>query len=51
MAYAPCGVTRSLNINTELRVYSGNSSGKSYMSMRASDGEVYTLVQFQWKQC
>lgn len=51
LVYAPCGATRSLNINTELRVDSGSSSGKSYMSMRASDGEVYTLVQFQWKQC
>jgi hypothetical protein len=51
LVYAPCGVTRSLNINTELRVYGGSSGTKSYISMRASDGEVYTLVQFQWKQC
>jgi hypothetical protein len=51
LVYAPCGVTRSLNINTELRVYGASSGGKSYISMRASDGEVYTLVQFQWKQC
>ena len=52
LVYAPCGVIRSLNINTELRVDSGASSTKtSYISMRASDGEVYTIVQFQWKQC
>ena len=52
LVYAPCGVVRSLNINTELRVDAGTSSAKtSYISMRASDGDVYTLVQFQWKQC
>jgi hypothetical protein len=51
LVWAPCGITRSLNINTELRVNSGSSSRRSYMSMRASDGEVYTIVQFQWRQC
>jgi len=51
LVYAPCGVTRGLNINTELRVDAGTSSKSSYISMRASDGDVYTLVQFQWKQC
>jgi hypothetical protein len=51
LVYAPCGVVRSLNINTELRVNSGTSTAKSYISLRASDGEVYTLVQFQWRQC
>ncbi|MCU7728446.1 DUF4360 domain-containing protein [Actinoplanes sp. KI2] len=51
LVYAPCGVTRSLNINTELRVNAGASAAKSYISMRTSDGDVYTLVQFQWKQC
>jgi len=51
LVYAPCGVTRGLNINTELRVDAGASSKTSYISMRASDGEVYTIVQFQWKQC
>jgi hypothetical protein len=51
LLYAPCGAVRSLNINTELRVNSGTSTAKSYISLRASDGEVYTLVQFQWKQC
>jgi len=51
LVYAPCGVTRSLNINTELRVDSGSSTAKSYISMRTSDGEVYTIVNFQWKQC
>jgi len=51
LIYSPCGATRSLNINTELRVDAGYSSSPSYISMRASDGEAYTIVQFQWKQC
>ena len=51
LVWAPCGVTRSLNINTELRVDAGTSTARSYISMRASDGQVYTLVQFQWKTC
>lgn len=51
LVYAACGATRSLNINTELRVYAGASGARSFISMRASDGEVYTIVQFQWKQC
>ena len=51
LVYAPCGVVRSLNINTELRVDAGTSTATNYISMQSSDGEVYTLVQFQWKQC
>lgn len=51
LVYAPCGAVRSLNINTELRVNSGTSAAKSYISLRASDGEVYTLVHFRWRQC
>ena len=51
LVFAPCGATRSLNINTELRVDAGPSGAKSYISMRASEGEVYTIVQFQWRYC
>jgi hypothetical protein len=51
LIYADCGATRSLNINTELRVDAGTSSARSYISMRASDGQAYTLVQFSWKEC
>jgi uncharacterized protein DUF4360 len=51
LVYAPCGVVRGLNINTELRVDAGTSARTSYISMRASDGDVFTIVNFQWKQC
>jgi hypothetical protein len=51
LVYAPCGAVRNLNINTELRVDAGTSTAKSYISMRASDGDVYTIVNFAWKTC
>jgi hypothetical protein len=51
LVWAPCGVQRALNINSELRVDAGASTAKSWISMRASDGEVYTLVNLQWKAC
>jgi len=53
LVYAPCGVNRNLNINTELRVDEGslNPGKTSSMSMRASDGNVDTIVHFSWKQC
>lgn len=53
LVYAPCGEVRSLNLNTELRVYEGtaNANKTSSMSMRASEGNVETIVHFGWKQC
>lgn len=49
LVYAPCGRDIVLNINTELRVDSPSSS--SWISLRSSDGDVDTLVQFGWKSC
>ncbi|MGC9667503.1 DUF4360 domain-containing protein [Planosporangium sp. 12N6] len=53
LVYQPCGEVSILNINTELRVDSGTSaaSAVNYLSMSASDGNVDTIVQFQWKRC
>jgi len=49
LVYAPCGETVILNVNTELRVDSPRLA--SWISMRSSDGDVDTLIQFSWKQC
>jgi hypothetical protein len=49
LVFAACGVERGLNINTELRVNS--PVGASWISMRASDGDVDTIAHFAWKQC
>jgi hypothetical protein len=52
LVFAPCGEYRSVNVNTELRVNEGANSAKvSSMSMRASEGNVDTIVHFAWKQC
>lgn len=49
--YAPCSGQRVLNINTELRVDAGDSTGRSTMSMRSSEGDVHTLFNFTWAHC
>lgn len=50
LVWSPCGETRNLNINTEI-VVSASGSVKNFVSMKTSDGEVYTLVNFQWEKC
>lgn len=52
LVYGACGEVRSLNVNTELRVDAGTAtSTTNSISLRASEGDVYTVVQFSWKQC
>ncbi|MEU9175888.1 DUF4360 domain-containing protein [Streptomyces sp. NPDC048550] len=53
LVYAPCGEERNLNVNSELRVYSGSSNPQalSFMSMDSTDGSVSTVYHFAWKEC
>jgi hypothetical protein len=54
MVYAPFGVQRNLNINTELRVSAGTSdinTSTSFMTMDSIDGAYSTKYHFSWKQC
>jgi hypothetical protein len=51
LVYAPCGEDRILNINTELRVRSGNSDSVSFMTMDSTRGTINTIYHFAWKQC
>jgi hypothetical protein len=51
LIYTPCTEQRVLNVNTELRVDPGTSSGRSSMSMRSSEGDVDTLFNFSWIRC
>jgi hypothetical protein len=53
LVFAPCGETRNLNINTELRVHEGsaNPNSTSWMSMTSATGDVDTLFHFAWKVC
>ncbi|OIK04528.1 DUF4360 domain-containing protein [Streptomyces monashensis] len=53
LVWAPCGVERNFNINTELRVNAGTQSpGKvSFMTMDSTDGDISTVYHMAWKQC
>jgi len=48
LVYAPCGVQRNLNINTELRVIAGTSDPAA-TSWLAMDSE--TIYHFVWQRC
>ncbi|MGW0521958.1 DUF4360 domain-containing protein [Crossiella sp. NPDC003009] len=54
LVYAPCGETRNLNVNTELRVQAGSSNPStttSFMTMDSTDGSIRTTYHFSWKRC
>ncbi|MFI1703182.1 DUF4360 domain-containing protein [Streptomyces griseoruber] len=53
LVYAPCGVQRNFNINTELRVNAGSSSPSkvSFMTMDSTDGDINTVYHMAWKEC
>ncbi len=53
LVWAPCGVQRNFNINTELRVTAGSQApGKvSFMTMDSTDGEISTVYHLAWKEC
>ncbi|GAA2902595.1 hypothetical protein Acy02nite_30520 [Actinoplanes cyaneus] len=51
LTYAACGSQSVLNINTELRVDPGTSTGTSRMSMSTTEGDVDTLFNFSLGSC
>ncbi|MGW5974080.1 DUF4360 domain-containing protein [Streptomyces sp. NPDC055186] len=53
LVYAPCGVLRNFNINTELRVSAGTTSPDkvSFMTMDSTDGDISTTYHMAWKEC
>ncbi|MET8167411.1 DUF4360 domain-containing protein [Streptomyces sp. NPDC057456] len=53
LVWAPCGVQRNFNINTELRVNAGTSSPSkvSFMTMDSTDGDLSTIYHMAWQQC
>jgi hypothetical protein len=53
LVYAPCGVQRNFNINTELRVSAGTQSADkvSFMTMDSTDGDISTVYHMAWKEC
>jgi hypothetical protein len=53
LVWAPCGVQRNFNINTELRVNAGTSTpgSTSFMTMDSTDGDISTIYHLAWKEC
>ncbi|MFG3284246.1 DUF4360 domain-containing protein [Streptomyces sp. NPDC048111] len=53
LVWAPCGVQRNFNINTELRVNAGTSDPhtNSFMAMDSTDGDIQTIYHLAWKEC
>lgn len=53
IVWAPCGVERNFNINTELRVNKGTSpaNSTSFMTMDSTDGDISTTYHLAWKEC
>jgi hypothetical protein len=51
IVYAPCGMVRNLNVNTEVRAFTNSSNQPAFVSMDSTDGSVNTRYQFAWKRC
>lgn len=51
IVFAPCGMVRHLNVNTEVRAFTNSSNQASFVSMDSTDGSVNTRYQFAWKRC
>ncbi|MEW2630754.1 DUF4360 domain-containing protein [Streptomyces sp. NPDC048389] len=53
LVWAPCGVQRNFNINTELRLDAGTSdpAKTSFMTMDSTDGDISTIYHMAWKEC
>ncbi|MEQ0564054.1 DUF4360 domain-containing protein [Amycolatopsis sp. NEAU-NG30] len=51
LVFAPCGESRNLNINAELRADAGSSSGTSFIEMDSEHASVDTIYHFAWKTC
>jgi hypothetical protein len=51
LVFAPCGESRNLNINAELRADAGGSAGGSFIEMDSEHASVDTIYHFAWKDC
>ncbi|MFY1694657.1 MULTISPECIES: DUF4360 domain-containing protein [unclassified Solwaraspora] len=51
VVWHPCGELRNLNINTELRLTKGTSTGESFLTMDSTDGSIETTYHMAWQPC
>ncbi|WP_410594966.1 DUF4360 domain-containing protein [Amycolatopsis sp. lyj-23] len=51
LVFAPCGESRNLNINAELRADAGSATAGSFIEMDSEHASVDTIYHFAWKTC
>nr|MDT0659161.1 DUF4360 domain-containing protein [Micromonospora sp. DSM 115978] len=51
VVWHPCGEQRNLNINTELLLNQGTSTGTSFLTMDSTDGSIETVYHLAWQPC
>lgn len=52
LVWSPCGASRSLNMNTEVRIdNSRNSRGQGIMTLDSIDGQLKHIYGIQWRRC
>jgi hypothetical protein len=50
--WSPCGMSRNMNVNTELRVSPGpGNKSTSFITMDSTDGSFQTIYHLTWAQC
>lgn len=50
VVYSPCGLTRALNLNTQVRVQARGSS-QAFMTIDSIDGELTHIYGIKWRRC
>jgi Domain of unknown function (DUF4360) len=51
LVWAPCGVERALNINAQLQIKKGTSTGQSFMQMDSEDGSIHQVYHLEFRRC
>jgi hypothetical protein len=51
LVWAPCGERRSVNINAQVRINKGTSTGESFMTQDSEDGSIRQIYHVVWARC
>ncbi len=51
VVWSPCGATRALNINTQVRLTSSNRFARGLMTTDSIDGELTHVYGVRWRRC
>jgi len=50
-SWSPCGESRSLNINSQVRLMTQFQGTSGQMTQDSEDGKVKQILNFQWRRC